>query len=202
MNKTRIDLLDTLPKDGYGAELGVFEGTFAKEILRVTQPRWLWLVDTFEGTVYSGDQNGEHVHSVNMAEMGIRLAAEFVYLNVRLVKSRSVDWLRGVEESALDWVYIDTDHTLKTTVLELEAARHAVRPGGIIAGHDFSPEFPDVPRAVMSFVGTHGLDIELFQGDKLPSYRIINMKPVPVVPTAEEERRKAIIKAVFTPLQR
>src|SRR5437879_4312632 len=117
--RTRIDLLETLPKEGYGAELGVFEGTFSKEILRVTRPRWLWLVDTFEGTVYSGDENGENIHCVNMAEMGIRLAAEFVHMNVRLVKSRSQDWLRGVEESALDWVYIDTDHTLTNTVLEL-----------------------------------------------------------------------------------
>lgn len=174
--RTRIDLLETLPKDGYGAELGVFEGTFSREILRVTRPRWLWLVDTFGGEVWSGDQDGDNIHSANMAEMGIRLAAEFVYLNVRLVKALSYDWLSSLEESVLDWVYIDTDHSLITTMKELFAARRAVRPDGIIAGHDFSPAFPDVPAAVMSFAKTCGLEVELFEGDGLPSYRIVNKK--------------------------
>jgi hypothetical protein len=176
--KTRLELLETLPKDAYGAELGVFEGTFARDIIRVTRPRWIWLVDLFEGPVTSGDQDGCNLRTVEMSSMGIRLAEEFANKPVRVVKSRSVDWLNGVQESALDFVYIDTDHTLTTTVLELEAARRAVRDGGIIAGHDFSPHFGGVVRAVMSFVTMHGLQdgLEIFGGDGLPSYRIENRK--------------------------
>jgi predicted O-methyltransferase YrrM len=40
-------------------------------------------------------------------------------------------------EAYFDWIYIDTDHSYRTTKLELEKYSLKVKPGGIIAGHDY-----------------------------------------------------------------
>jgi hypothetical protein len=58
--------------------------------------------------------------------------------NVFLQQTTSVIYLKTQSENSLDWVYIDTDHTYKTTKEELEAAAKAVKPGGFICGHDYT----------------------------------------------------------------
>ena len=38
------------------------------------------------------------------------------------------------------WAYVDLTHRYAPTVKELELLRRKVRPGGIIAGHDWKPD--------------------------------------------------------------
>ena len=47
-------------------------------------------------------------------------------------------FLGSQPENSLDVVYIDTDHTYKTTMLELATAALAVKPSGLICGHDYT----------------------------------------------------------------
>jgi predicted O-methyltransferase YrrM len=49
----------------------------------------------------------------------------------------STDVLQRYPEATFDWVYIDTDHGYAVTAAELELCRTKVKPGGIIAGHDY-----------------------------------------------------------------
>jgi predicted O-methyltransferase YrrM len=49
----------------------------------------------------------------------------------------STDALPKFPDATFDWVYIDTDHGYPITAAELEIARTKVKPGGIIAGHDY-----------------------------------------------------------------
>lgn len=171
--RTRNDLLDTLPKHSLGAELGVFEGTFSDEILRRVQPAMLFLVDLFAGMVASGDADGANVHNADMCGMYHALRARHAPRDVMVVRANSWVWLKDRPRHSLDWVYIDTDHTYQTTVAELSAALHAVRPGGVIAGHDYHEfAFPDLWLAVNEFCERNRLTPEIFAGDKLPSYRI------------------------------
>ena len=174
MNRTRLDLLTTLPR-GVGAELGVFRGDFAAHILARVQPTRLWLVDTFTGLVTSGDQDGNYPARINMADQLAAVRARFAaYRQVEVVQSLSHAWLAGRAPGSLDWVYIDTDHTYATTAAELAAARTAVRAEGIIAGHDYAPAYPGVIRAVNEFAEAHSLVVDVWDGDSLPSYRIQN----------------------------
>jgi hypothetical protein len=175
MSRTRLDLLHTLPR-GVGAELGVFRGDFAAEILARVQPTRLWLVDTFCGPMMSGDANGRnHQLEVNMADMPAALRARFALSPaVQIVQAVSWEWLADRPVGSLDWCYIDTDHTYATTVKELAAARQAVRPGGLICGHDYCAMFPGVVRAVQEFADSHALPLDIWSGDDYASYRLIN----------------------------
>ena len=56
---------------------------------------------------------------------------------VFVIRGTSEKELKTFENSYFDWVYIDTSHSYKQTVEELELCRMKVKDGGIIAGHDY-----------------------------------------------------------------
>lgn len=173
---TRLDLLGFIPKAGVCCELGCFRGDFSREILRICQPSKLYLVDLFEGEVTSGDSNGENPQTVDMGGMLSVFLQLFPSQPVTICKDCSWKWLERQPDDSLDFCYIDASHEGPQTERELAACRRAVRPGGIIAGHDYAPLFPGVVHAVNEFVKAHDLDITLWTGDRLPSFSIVNHK--------------------------
>lgn len=64
--------------------------------------------------------------------------------------------LRGVSQDVLpvlasgtfDFIYIDGDHRYDGVKFDIEQAQRLIRPGGVIAGHDYDDGHPDVARAV------------------------------------------------------
>lgn len=159
-------MLAKLPTGLACAELGVFVGDFARDILRIMHPRKLYLVDTFAGHATSGDQDGNRLKTFYMPMVETMLRT--TYRNdviVMIERSESAEWLRSVPVGWLDFVYIDTTHSYEQTSAELTAARMAVRRGGWIAGHDYSPRFPGVIQAVEEM----GLPLMLTD-DGLPSF--------------------------------
>jgi len=166
-----FDLLDVFGPGSVGAELGVFCGDYTREILRIVQPAQLHLVDLFDGRVTSGNVNGQNMRCVDMAVIQQELA---VLDRVSTHAGDSVEWLKAQPGSSLDWVYIDTTHEFDHTLAELEYARAAVRPDGVIAGHDFSMAYPGVVKAVREFCARHHLSYRIYDGDLLPSFAIVN----------------------------
>jgi hypothetical protein len=174
---TRLDLLATVPKGGVCAELGIFEGNFSESIFTFCKPRKMFLVDLFEGEVVSGDQDGLNLTSVDMTHEYRRLSSAWSGVpSVQVVKSCSYEWLSGQPENSLDFVYIDTAHDYETTSKELAESRRAVKPNGLICGHDFSDEFYGVVQAVCAITVAYNLESEIFAGDRLPSFKIVNRK--------------------------
>jgi hypothetical protein len=124
----RNAMLDLLPKHGVVAEVGVASGDFSAEILSRTQPQTLVLIDAWDAARY------ESGLSAVTAKFADRLASG----QVEISKGYSTDRLKLYPDSHFDWVYIDTDHSFRTTMSELELAAAKVRPDGFICGHDFS----------------------------------------------------------------
>jgi len=166
------DLRNHVGVQSQGAEIGVFAGEFSREILSILNPGALHLVDLFEGIATSGNVNGQAMKDVDLAI--VREELDAIGSPVITWAEDSVKWLGDYGAGRLDWVYLDTTHEYERTLAELEAARHVVKPGGIIAGHDMSRAFPGVVRAVTEFVEKHGLKLKIYDGDLLPSFWIEN----------------------------
>ena len=66
--KTREELLNTIPKNTIGAEIGVFEGNFSIQIQDIINPQKLYLVDLFEGEMCSGDKNGNNIKYIDLSD--------------------------------------------------------------------------------------------------------------------------------------
>lgn len=122
-------MLDLIPKGGVMAELGVAEGDFTQEILDRTQPKILHLVD-----VWATERYHDGLSVLVKDKFKSQIESGQVVIN----RGYSTSELPKFEDGYFDFIYIDTDHTYKTTAQELELARSKMKKGGIIAGHDFS----------------------------------------------------------------
>jgi predicted O-methyltransferase YrrM len=92
------------------------------------------------------------VHGVDLFHGGVD--------NVRRALSRLGDTLgvlwvgdsaktaENYPDESLDAVFIDADHEYEAVARDIDAWAPKVRPGGTLAGHDFTPHFPGVVAAV------------------------------------------------------
>jgi Methyltransferase domain len=69
---------------------------------------------------------------------------EIVYLQ----RTTSVAASKGIDACQLVGVVIDGDHRYEAVQADIQAWRPKVKPGGILAGHDYSDAFPGVRQAV------------------------------------------------------
>ena len=175
--QTRNDLISTLTKNCIFAEIGVFQGTFSKLIYSFLKPQELHLIDIFEGTVCSGDKDGCNLTWANLNHEFNVLKNFFKEQNsVKLHKGKSKDILIKFPDDYFDFIYVDGDHSYEGAIADLELARKKIKNGGIILGHDYSAEMPEVIKAVNDFIGQNNLQIDFITLDKFPSFGIINNK--------------------------
>lgn len=125
---TRADLLAQLPPNAVVAEVGVDHGDFSEEILRIAQPKRLYLVDIWGSARY-------HDGLAQLVQR--KFASQISAGQIEIKRGLSTEQLPLLDDASLDWVYIDTDHSYATTKAELEICRTKVKAGGIIAGHDY-----------------------------------------------------------------
>ncbi len=127
-----------VPSGSVCAEIGVFEGTFSKQILESIRPSTLFMIDLFTGWCDSGNEDGNNVVHRNMDDIyRTLLAYSYDKPTVRLLKGKSAEILTTFPDASLDMVYIDGDHSYAGVKDDLEAAFTKVRPGGWIMGHDY-----------------------------------------------------------------
>jgi len=128
---------------GRGVEIGVMKGGYSATILREWSGRELISVDTW----LERPENEAHARE--------RLAAYGERSTIwRLTSSAASERVGGGE---LDFAYIDALHDYDSVKLDLACWYPKVRPGGILAGHDY-PE-PGVRAAVDEFAREHGLKV-------------------------------------------
>ena len=125
---TREQLLSILPKNGIVAELGVDEGNFSQSILSINTPKKLHLIDFWGSKRYNQNKR----KSVEK-RFSNNIKSNQVEINLGL----STNVVENFKENYFDWIYIDTSHSYKTTIEELESYRKKIKKGGIIAGHDY-----------------------------------------------------------------
>ncbi len=119
---SRFDLLKSLPRASRGAELGVNKGEFSQAIMEIVEPEELHLVDTWT------DKSLHQMCIDQFESLG----------KVQLHKTYSLKFLKDQESDSFDWVYIDTDHSYKTTLEELMESSRVVKNNGLICGHDYT----------------------------------------------------------------
>lgn len=139
--RNRRKFLDQMPKGGRCAEIGVWQGSFTLEILEITQPKELVLMDPW-GLLAAQDE-GEWTHSKNknrafMNRMYDDVVAEFgTNEAVKIQKGFSADLMAEFPDGYFDWVYIDGNHLYEFVKQDVEICARKVRKGGIVAGDDY-----------------------------------------------------------------
>ena len=128
---TREDMLDRLPKGGRVAEIGVAAGRFAAEIHTRTAPEKLYLIDAWDFTPMPD------CSEPGLAKVRAHFADGLNDGSVEIRRGYSSVMLKEFEDASLDWVYVDAGHEYENVKADIEECRRVVKPGGIIAGHDY-----------------------------------------------------------------
>lgn len=129
------EFAQTLPADGLMVEVGSYAGEGAEIFAR-----YVW-----------------HLTCVDLWPQSEVLEAwrnRTDYLgNVNGVRMPSVDAARMFADGSLDVVYIDAAHDYESVKADILAWRPKLKPGGILAGHDYGPHAPGVIQAVDELIG-------------------------------------------------
>lgn len=163
----RRELLEHLPRGGIGMEIGVWDGGFSEEILKIARPRTLHLVDPWTYQPEFANAAFGKPKNERAMEDRFRAVSEKFARDDRVVIHRAMshEVLAGFADGALDWVYLDGNHNYDVVRGDLALCRAKVRPGGIISGDDLLWKLDDgapVRRAVREFRREIGKDNHAF----------------------------------------
>lgn len=75
------------------------------------------------------------------------------YKEINKLKMSSMEAVSLFDNGALDFIYIDGDHSYKSVEEDILAWMPKIKPGGVIAGHDYG-YYPGVKKAVDEIFGT------------------------------------------------
>jgi len=129
-------------------EVGVFAGHFSKFLLEKFPKLQLIGIDPYIGTdeTFPGDFSQTLDPSVaytNAAEIYDQFPGR-----ATLVATKSLQAAPAIPDDSIHAVFIDGCHFYECVEEDLRVWRPKVMKGGLVAGHDFSPQWPGVVRAV------------------------------------------------------
>ena len=157
--KNRTELAKEFARRGYtqGAEIGVYVGYYSRLLLDTIPYLNLLCVDSWASKTWR--------------ERAYPLAVETLsrYPNVKIVRGKSVEVAKTVEDNYLDFVFIDADHSYEAVKEDLLAWVPKVKSGGIVSGHDYYESHSGklgVIRAVDEYVKEHGYILQLTEWDR------------------------------------
>lgn len=141
----RRALLEMLPKEAVGAEVGVFKGDFSAELLQRTNPERLYLIDPWisvddelhRTSLYGAATRSQADMDKIYAEVVSRFAEQITAGHVVMHRAPSAAVLTAMPDQSLDWIYIDGDHSYQSVISDLRLSFTKVRPGGFICGDDY-----------------------------------------------------------------
>lgn len=146
------------------AEIGVYNAEFSQVLWRNIPDIELYLVDPYIKYDDISITDTQEIHDTRYAMVKqLVQQARSRGKSVKLLRSTSVDALKQIPDNYLDLVYIDADHSYESVKQDVEGWYKKVKPGRILAGHDFLHN--GVNKAVTEFVTKHNLQVEYFTLD-------------------------------------
>lgn len=156
-----------------GAEIGVERGLYTEALCKANPQAAIYAIDAWQA--YSGYR--EHVSQEKLdgfyEEAKARLSG---YPSCKLMRRFSMNAVKLFPTCSLDFVYIDSNHDFRHVVDDLAEWSKRVRPGGIVAGHDYRKDKKagalfHVPMAVGGFTQAYGISPWfVLRGDRAASF--------------------------------
>lgn len=157
------EILTRVGPEAKGAEIGVFAADLSERLLNAGMS--LIMVDSWEqqGT-YQGTRDFHASLNQDQQDSFYEMSKNrvgFANGRARIIRKRSVEAAKDIEDCSLDFVFIDADHSYEGCKADIEAWAPKVREGGWISGHDYDNPGTDmgVKQAVSEFA--KGKSVEL-----------------------------------------
>jgi Methyltransferase domain len=144
--RQRKFLLDYIPENSVGAEIGVFTGLFSSlfakhpKISQVTfvDPWWRAFGERYPD--WGGYTDRGRLKTRSAYEVARRRISRAGRRNRIVEVAFSYEWLESQPDESLDWAYLDSTHTYGGTKRELALLDRKIKEDGILLGDDWHVE--------------------------------------------------------------
>lgn len=142
----RSFLLEMLPKQSIGAEIGVHKGNFSQKIINSISPKELHLIDPWEHQTsdtyaeawYGGQaKEGQKTMDERYSKVCDQFSQQIQAGQVKVHRGYSTDILEQFPDEYFDWIYIDGNHLYEYVLKDLELSFKKTKSGGLITGDDY-----------------------------------------------------------------
>lgn len=188
VNKDAVNVIQAIPADTIGAEVGVWMGNTSQKFLDKGL-KHLHLVDSWSPIPYEQQPNNEHgsyeqylakySHLVGSTDPSkfdeyydkiyqgvVDRFDRFDNVTIHRMTSKEFFEQFSYNPEKLDWIYVDGDHSYEGCLYDLEQSLKAVKKGGKIFGDDYrwtnAHGKPGVTQAVDEFVKKYSLTIKRY----------------------------------------
>lgn len=182
-------MVKLFPSGSRFVEVGSWKGKsssfMAVEIANSKKDIEFYCVDTWQGSVEHQGMDLSNLYDVFIDNMK---PVEKYYFPLKL---SSLEAAQKFKDNSLDFVFIDASHEYEDVKKDIEAWLPKVKPGGILAGHDYDSFWPGVVRAVNETLRIVFADEHCFvyYKNKLGNFPSINC-----VTIEESEHRRSALK--------
>lgn len=139
-----------LPSGPKVAEIGILRGHFSAKIYEALSPSLYYMIDpwrVFPSAVYEDYREYEQSHWDAICE---KVRDKFEgEPGIRILRTTSLEAAAQMPPASLDFIYLDGNHSYEAVREDLPAWYRILKPGGIMAGHDW--DLPGVRKAVEEF---------------------------------------------------
>lgn len=142
--RTYREMYEELPDHAIVAEAGVFLGRSLCSVADIIKRKNIFVnaLDTFG----SDPITGRGTPGTHRAEFENSLETAGIRERVCIVEGSFVETMTRLPDKLLDLVFIDGSHDYESVKCDLETFHGKLKPGGILAGHDWN--YPGVEKAV------------------------------------------------------
>jgi Methyltransferase domain len=143
----RAFLIEILPKNSVGAEVGVHKGDFSAQLLQGVNPKELHLIDpwkheesdAYQASLYGGRaQGGQPEMDDRYQSVCARFERDIRMGRLKIHRGYSTDVLNEFPDEYFDWIYIDGNHLYEFVRQDLDLSFKKTKLSGYITGDDYA----------------------------------------------------------------
>lgn len=116
-----------------GAEIGVETGLYSEQICKTNPNLMLYCIDPWQA--YPGYR--DHVSQKKQDQFYLETQIRLAPYKHKIIRNYAEEAYRDFADNSLDFVYIDGNHDFFHVTQDIHYWIPKVRPGGIVAGHDY-----------------------------------------------------------------
>lgn len=157
-----------------GVEVGVESGRYSEILCKANPQMLLFCIDPWSPSAYGNSRYGLPYLEPEFERNYNRTVERMKGYNCQIVRQPSLQAVKQFQPRSLDFVYLDGNHDFQNVANDICEWERIIRPGGILAGHDYtrfaSEKEIHVYQVVNAYTRAHAIRPWFILGERSKSW--------------------------------